>query len=278
MNLRSGLIAGLIWLCGAGLARGADLTDGVPGHPGLTYFNLMKLVVTDLTPGGADGATGHALVPFPRDGGKDTKADQPDTITLKSVEVMPIPGEPSRVVLLADLGPQEGDVADADVLALFTLAPTPRLLDIMAVGTDRFVCLCGDKPVMLAPSVPLILISSEHDNSNQSYQSTEMIFLRGDKFQSIGSVFAFGDATCSYRRTQTPDFKTLASPGPYRALRVTVSEEVTAPGDRCGENHKPPRTHTTIYQATYRWDARRGRFVTRSKELKRLADEDQERF
>jgi len=278
MDARAGWTAGLVWLCGAGLTRAADLGDAVAGHAGLTYFDLMKRVVTDLAPASSGGWTGHAPVALQHIEGKDAKADSQKTVTINSVGVMPIPGAPNRIVLLADLGPSEGDVADANALALFALEPEPRLLDVVEVGSDRDVGFAGDKPAMLAPRAPLILISSEHDNSNQSYQSTEMIFIRHDRFQRIDSVFAFGDAACSYRRTQTPAFTTLASPGSYRALQVTIREKVTVSGEDCGEDDKPPAPHTSVYQATYRWDARRGRFVTRSSELNRLADEDQKRF
>lgn len=269
-------LAGLILASVAGLAQAADLGDPIPGRPGLTYFDLMKLVITDLAPA-KDGATGHAIVPFQHIEGKDAAADPADTITLTSVEVMPIPGGASRIVVLADLGPSEGNVADAELLALFTVAPTPRLLDVVEVGSDRVVGFRRDKPIMLAADAPLILIDSEHDNSDQSYVSTAMVFIRHDRFRLINTVFTFGQASCADRLTQTPSFAALADPGPYRAVFVRVREEVTATGDDCGDD-RPMRPHVKLFQATYRWDARRGRFVTRSTELDRLAKEDEKRF
>jgi hypothetical protein len=263
--------------CATSRADAADLDAAIPGHAGLTYFDLMKRVVTDLAPGGKDGAVGHAVVPFQHIDGKDAKGDPPETITLQSVDVMNIPGDDSRIILLADLGPSDGFVANAQLLALFALAPAPQLLDVVEVGTDRFTGLSDAEPVMLAPGAPLVLVYNSHSNSDQSYQSVKMLFIRGDRFRSIGSVFTFDERFCAYEQKQEPSFATLDGPGPYRAVRVSVLERVTVTGDDCGEE-KAPRPHLAAYQAIYRWDARRQRFETRSTQLDRLAKQNEKRF
>jgi hypothetical protein len=271
------LFAALLWLCTSSLAVAAQIGDEVPGHPGVTYFDLMKRVVTDLALDGEGGAVGHDVVPFEHIDGKNAKGYPPEAVTLQQVETMTIPGDDARIVLLADLGRSDGLVADAQLLALFALAPTPKLLDVVEVGTDRLTDFSEAKRVMLAPRTPLILIVNEHDNSDQSYQSYKMIFIRSDRFRQIDSVLAFGDATCSYRRTQAPSFSALPISGPYNALRVSVEERVKATGQDCGEE-KPLSAHIATYQAIYRWDARRGRFITRSTQLDRLAKEDAKRM
>ena len=269
-------LAFALWLCAAPLAA-AELGDAVPAHPGLNYRDLMKLVVTDLGPLEEHSAVGHKVVPFAHIDGKDAKGDPPETITLRWVDVMVIPGDPSRIILLADLGPSEGQVADADLLTLFALSPAPKLLDVVEVGTDRSTGFSDVKSVMLAPRTPLILVYSAHGNSNQSYLSTKMMFIRGDRFQLIDDVFTFGDGSCSYDRTQAPSFTALAVPGPYSAVHVSVQERLAVTGAECGDE-KPPRPSAATYQAIYRWDRRRGRFATRSKELDWLAEEDRKRF
>src|ERR1700722_2136308 len=123
----------LVWLCGGGSALGAGLGDAVPGHPGLTYFSLMKQVVTDLQPDGS----GHKIVAFEHIAGEDARVDPPETVSLSSVDVMPVPGDPSRIVVLADLGPSEGFVAHAALLALFALRAKPKKLDVVEVGDDQ---------------------------------------------------------------------------------------------------------------------------------------------
>ncbi|MBV9758236.1 MAG: hypothetical protein JO047_14390, partial [Alphaproteobacteria bacterium] len=120
------------------------------------------------------------------------------------------------------------------------------------------------------PGVPLILVDSSHFNSNQNYLTTEMIFLRGNRFALIDSLFTLNERYCAFERYQTPSFTTLADRAPYRAVHVTVRDTVKLSGEEgCGDG-KPPRAGTTMYQATYRWDPSKREFATISKALKRL--------
>jgi hypothetical protein len=259
------------------LAGSADLADTVFGHPEITYFDLMKLVVTDLGPIEKNGAVGHEVVPFVHIDGKDAKGDPPDPIALSNVDVLPIPGDVSRIVLLADLGQADGQVGDAQLLALFALAPAPKLLDIVEVGTDRFTGFDDAHLSMLAPRTPLILIYNTHSNSEQTYISTKMMFVRGDKFQLIDNVFSLGDRSCSYERSQDQSFIIFPSPGPYAGVHAFVTERVKLTGAQCGEE-KAPATRVAVYEANYRWDPKRQRFTTQSKALDQLATQDFKRF
>ena len=96
-------------------------------------------------------------------------------------------------MLLADFGRADGSLADVNLLCLFAPAPAPKLLDIVEIGSDRLTGLRSTTPELLAPHTPLILFDSEHSNSNQSYQSTEMIYLDGDRFRLLDTVFTCGD-------------------------------------------------------------------------------------
>jgi hypothetical protein len=275
-------LASLIWLCApvctsGALAAAVGIEASVAGHPGLTYFDLMKLIVVDLAPGGKDGAVGHRLIPFEHIDGKAAKGDPPDTIFLQFVETATIPGDPSRIMLLADLGPSEGQVADSVLLGLFALGPMAKLIDVVEVGTDRFTSFSDVKVGLLAPRTPLILVSSTHSNSNQSYVSTKMLFIRRDRFQLIDGIFTFGERGCAYDSTQEPSFTMFRGSPPYSAVHVSVRERVTLTSADCGDE-KAPQPHVATYQANYRWEARGQRFVTQSKQLDRLAAEDQKRF
>ena len=119
------------WAAPAAGAATADLGGKVTGHPSLTYFDLMKLAVPDLTPDGE----GHKLVPFTHIQGKDSRVDPEDSFSVAAVEVMTIPGDANRIILLADLGRSEGNVANANLMALFQLGPKPRLLNAVESNT-----------------------------------------------------------------------------------------------------------------------------------------------
>jgi hypothetical protein len=261
------LLGPLVWLCIALPADATELDEKVLGHPGLTYFDLMKHVITDLAP---DTKSGHALVPFRHIEGKASKTAIPDAPSIESLDVIPIPGDPSRLLVLADLGHTDEDVAEVALLCLFALGPSPKLLDVVEVGNDHSTGFQSKSLPMLAPGTPLILIWSGHNNSNQSYQVTEMIFIRRERFWLIDNLFLFGERFCAFERTQTPSFATLPDRGPYRAVHVAVRQVIKRSGEDCGDE-KSPRPGRKIYQATYRWDAHKQDFVAGSRELDALS-------
>ena len=240
--------------------------------PGVTWFDLMKLVVPDLARGdNGEGAVGHKVIPFTHIEGKDAIGAPPDDITLSSIDVRWIPGDPTRVLVLADLGPSEGYVADYSALALFSLSPKPRLIDVVGVGADRWVGFHEAAPVMLGPHSPLILVYSEHNDADVGFDSMAMIYLRRDRLRFIDRVRTFGIRTCGYDRTQEPAFTTVPDKGPYRAAHVRIVETVKLTGeDGCGDKEKPPKAGVRIYEGTYRWDPARERFSATPAGLRRL--------
>ena len=272
------LIAAFVFAL-ASQASGADLSDPVPGHPGFTQFDLLKLVVTDLARGDDGSASGTKTVPFVHIEGKDSGIDLPGDLTVVSIEVMPMPGDPSREIMLADFGPSEGFVANAELMALFSLDSKPRLLDVTEVGSDRFVAW-HNPPDMLAHDAPLLLIESEHDNSNESYLSTAMVTVRGDKFHWIDSVFTFSDSLCSFQDFQQPTFKPRPTKGSaYASIDVRVVEESKLTGeDGCNDELKPSKSHKRVYETLYRWDPAKRDFKPSNKVLERLQKETLKRF
>jgi hypothetical protein len=267
------MMACLAALAGASHALAAEISDPVPGHPDLTYFDLMKLVVTDLA-NGPGGASGHKIVPFRHIEGKGMEAD-PDpgaaiSFDSASLQALAIPGQPNRLLVLVDLGGSDGNVEEAELLGLFALDGAPRLLDVVEVGNDRWTAMPSTPPPMLAAGAPLIVIDSGHSNSNQSYNDTEMIFIRKDRFQLIDTMFTYNEAFCAYQHTQEATYATAPAAGPYRAAAVTVRETVKLTGDECGDDQKPPRPRVKTWRGTYVWDAAHARFVTHSAALKAL--------
>ena len=150
-------------------------------------------------------------------------------------------------------------------------------MDVVDVGNDRSAGFSGAPTARLAPKSSLILVASSHSNSNQSYLSTQMIFIREDRLQLINSVFAFSDKACAFDRKHVATLTPAPSPGPYRALQVEVLETVTATGADCGSD-KPPPAGKKAGRAVYRWDAKVRRFVTKSKQLDELFKLDMKRF
>jgi hypothetical protein len=256
----------------ANAASAADLTDAVPGHPGVTAFDLAKLVVTDLVTS-PDGATGHKMVGLRHIEGKDMLAPPEDPVVLgvPPIDMAAVPGRADRVLALIDLGGSDGNVEEAAALALVGFDPKPKLLDVVEVGNDRWTAMDTDHMQVLAAGSPLIVVDSGHWNSNESYDSTDLIFLRGDRFQLIDTMFTFNESFCAYDRAEEPTYRTIAGPGAYRALEVSVKETVKLTGEDGCTDQKPPPAGVHIYAGVYRWDPAKRRFVVHSKALDTLA-------
>ncbi|HEY3812305.1 MAG TPA: hypothetical protein VGL66_03695 [Caulobacteraceae bacterium] len=270
------LVAGLI-LAAASPVAAANLSDPVAGHPGLTQFDLAKLVITDLAPDAEGSVGGKSVVAFTHIEGKDSRIDLPDGVTISGIEIFPMPGDRSREIMLIDFGAQEGYVADANLMALFSLDPKPRLLDVTEVGSDRFVAV--ETPIrLLAPDAPLLMVESEHDNSNQSYLSTAMVTVRGDKFRWIDSVFTFNEHLCSYQNFQTTTYTPRPVKGsPYASIAVRVVDETKLTHDECGDETAPKASRRVI-ETVYRWDAAKHAFEPNNKALQRLMNENTKKF
>jgi hypothetical protein len=263
---------GLAALLLARAAGATDVTDAVPGHAGLSYFDVARLIVPDLAKTD-DGASGHKVVPFRHIEGKDMLAPPSDPITLgvAPIQAIAIPGQPNRLLVMVDLGGSDGNVEEAELLGLFDLSGKPTLLDVVEVGNDRWTAIdTAHAPPMLAAGAPLLVVDSGHSNSNESYDEQEMIFLRNGRFQLIDTLFTYNESLCGYDHTQEPTYAIVPAPGPYRSFRLSVRETVKHNDDQCGDDAKIPPASVRAYSGTYVWNAARGRFVTTSAQLKAL--------
>jgi hypothetical protein len=265
----------LLAVCLVALSRAAsaaDLDDPVPGHPGLTMSDIAKLVVPDLAQGD-NGASGRKVVSFRHIEGKDMLAPPEDPITLgvPPIDVAAVPGRPDQLLALIDLGASDGNVEEADLLALVALDPKPKLLDVVEVGNDRWTALDADHMPLLAPGSPLVVVDSGHSNSNESYASTDLILLRRNRFELIDTLFTFNVSVCSYDLTEEPSYRAIDGPGAYRPLEVTVKETVKLTGEDGCSDGKPPPPGVHVFSGVYNRDPAKGRYVVHSKALDALA-------
>jgi len=87
---------------------------------------------------------------------------------------------------------------------------------VVEVGNDRWTGVESDHPPMLGPGSPLIAVDSGHSNSNESFDATELIFPRGDRFQPIDSLSTISESFCSFDRTQALSFARSPAPAVSR--------------------------------------------------------------
>jgi hypothetical protein len=267
MKVRAGLL-GILAALAAGVARSADLDASVPGHPNLTYADLLKQVVPDLD---GDGH-GHLRRPARHLADRQMDVDASEPLTVTEPDTLHIrAGGQVRMVVMADIGGSDDRVESNTLIALFDDGPHPRLLDTALVGLDRDTGFSEVKPLNLGPDDQAFITYSEHFNSNQTYAGRFVVFVRRDRFSVIEQLFNLSDRACGWERLQEPSFATAPDRGsPYRQLIISVRQTTTVdPSEDCGEE-RPPRRGVANFTAIYRWNARLGRFTTTSTALKRL--------
>jgi len=254
----------LVIACPAGAFAAPDLPevgDAVPGHPGVTYLDLLRQAIPDLAMNAADKQVEGHLKSLRHIMGKGQAADPPDPLVVDFIEVRHIKsGGRPRLVVLADLGQAEDSAQSTTLLALFDHAAKPKLLDAVDVGVDKDTGF-NENPsqIALGPGDDALVTYSEHGNSNQSYQARLVIYVRGDRLRPIDEVFVLSDNACGYQREETPAFTTKPAT-PYATLEVTVTERLKRLGEDCGDE-RPPAPYVRTYRATYSWDAAKGAFV-----------------
>lgn len=266
----------LSWtVCGrAGLVKPSD---PVAGHAELTYFDLMRMVITDLDPEtAADEPKAHQIVKYRHIEGGSAKTVPEGPVAIQYLEPLDIRSDGmARLVLMADLGPSDEAVAEFVLLALFDIRGTPRLLDVAEVGTDRLTGF-ADKPLLrLGHDTDLIRIDSDHFNSDEDFVNTELIFVRNDRFHLVDALYTYNAKSCAYQLTEWPTVATFPDRNRrYGRIVLTVPEKVALQPDAdCGEE-KAPHPFVRVFRATYRWSARRRTFVTTSSTLELLAKEN----
>lgn len=191
-----------------------------------------------------------------------------EEVSFSGLTVLHIREEGHRRILLFT-GDAAGDGGFDTLLAAYDdESRKPKLLDYMDVGGERFNDVGNVLPI--AANADMFVVTSSHDNSNQSYELETPMFLRGGKFRTVTTLFAFGNAFCRYKETQSPEYKT--KPGtPYGALTISVAVEVTRFDDQeCGDEKKAPKAGKRIVSDTYRWNGRA--FAPTTKAVEHLSD------
>lgn len=257
-----------------------DPSDAVPGHPGVTWLDLLEQKIPDLAWNAANkDIEGHLAAPLPHAAGKTFQSDPPDSVVLSDISERRIQaGGKPRIVIMADLGQAEGSAASTTLLALYDDAPTPRLLDAVDVGLDKDTGFDEHDVLPLGPGDEALLTYSEHFNSNQTYSGRLLLFVRDDRFQLIADIFTLSDRYCGYERREAPALSTRPRSGAaYPEIDLTVTETLTRNDEDCDDD-AVPAPYTRSFRATYRWDAGKGRFDADETALEPLDKENQERF
>jgi hypothetical protein len=238
----------------------------VPGHPGLTYLDLIKQAAPDLAENDADGHPEGHLAANPRHiAGPEFQGDAPDSVTVGFIEDqrIRIGGKP-RIVLLVDLGPKPDRVEGLALLMLFTDTPHPKLLDAADVGVDKDSALAEHAVLPLGPGDDALVTYSEHDDADLTMGGYVLISPVGDHLKLVQFLQLTSVVACGWSNVESTRFSTLPDPGrAYRKIEVQVSARFRHTDPSCGAS-EVPKAHSIVLSATYRWNAAAHRFETTS--------------
>ena len=275
----AGLAALVSLAAGAAAADAPDVHDVAPGHPGVTYLDLLRQEIPDLTDNAADNQTEGHLSRLHHLLGKTNEGDPPDPVVAGYLEDVRInAGGHRRIVLLAPLGDDPDRAQGTALLGLYDDAPRPKLLAAIDVGVDRDTSLNDPAKLPLGPGDDALVTYSEHGNSEQGYATRLLILVRDDRLRLIDSVFTLSDHGCGWERDETPVFSTRADPGrAYRRIDVVVSETLKHQSASCGDE-AIPKAYARTYHGSWRWDAGTASFKPQTRELDRLDKLNQARF
>jgi hypothetical protein len=254
--------------------------DAVPGHPGLTYLDLVRQAVPSLAENAAgDAIEGHVKTAPRHLAGTGAEGETPDPVTLGYIEDrrIRIGGRP-RIALLGDLGPNPDRVQNFELMMLFTDDAKPRLLDMADVGLDKDSGFAEQAVLPIGPGDDALVTYSEHDDADLTMGVYLIASTVGDRLRGVDNFYVTSAKLCGWTSIETARLRTEPDPGSaYRAIRAGVTLAVRRTDEDCG-NDKIPKPSTRVFRADYQWDAAKRRYVTRSSDLKQLEALNQRGF
>jgi len=253
--------------------------DAVPGHPGVTYADLVRRAVPDLALDPTDSQLEGHLQTLPRHLVRPSDGvTPPDPLVLGFMQErrVRVAGR-RRIALLADLGQPPDTVGTATLLLLFDDAPRPRLLDAAQVSLAEDTEF-GGAPLSLGPGDDALLLYNEHSDADLSLGSYTIVSLVGDRLGLIDLVPVSSERACGWSDIESATFTTAPDLGrAYRRINVAVSATFKRTPDDCGPP-PVPKGRSGVYRAAFRWNPARRRFDPIFDGLKRLEAVDRAIF
>ena len=248
----------LVLLTGPVAATAAQLDEAAPGLTGVTYFDLVKLLIPDLAPDGRGGASGS--LPLPRRTLEAAAARSPNPViaTPRAITPLELPPADKMVAFVLELAPAQGPEDASDVLVLVDSQRELRLLDAIELNDETTaapkIAVSGD----LGERAPLLEFTSERAIAGGRLATTALAFVHDGHFTLLAQFTALNEAGCGFRRAQTAEVKTVGAANPYRSAQVRVVDRVAA-AEGCKDKPKL-RPGEKTYATTWEWSRAAQRF------------------
>ncbi|HTV70343.1 MAG TPA: hypothetical protein VMF90_17585 [Rhizobiaceae bacterium] len=260
----------------------AELDQSVPGHARLTYLDLARLVFADLHQddgryAGTPPEPVRHLVP-----GYEAAVGA-GTVRFTNLAVTPArAGGKERLVVLIDVGTWSDLDESLALLCLFGFDDgAAKLLDVVNVGLDQSTFFRDPGTISLGASESAVATSSQHFNSNQSYDALALALIRNDRFEHIDDFWLISDRACGWARYEVPTFSGQAVGNGFGDFTVTITDTLEVSKDaaaECGDEKAPAAAYSTEYRATYTWDPAQLKYTPDSDAIEKLEKRNEDRL
>jgi hypothetical protein len=238
--------------------------DAVPGHPGLSYADLVRQAVPDLGLNADDHRVeGHFTTPPRHLAGEVFRGEPLEPAVLGFIEDKRILiGGRKRIALLADLGGKEGRIEGLALLMLFDdEGSTPKLLDAADVGIDKDTAFADQAVLPLGPGDSALVTWSEHDAAGLTMGGYMIVSPVGDRLAMVAQVPLTSESLCSWKAIETARFATAPDPdGPLHRIEAIVTAKIGHTGQEDCNDERHPAAATHIFDAAWRWNPVSRRF------------------
>ena len=250
-------------------------TDTLPASEGVTYLDLLRLVMPGIAVSGSTYSGGRQPTGIRNLEGLDEGDVGLAPAGLLHLAAVPVrSGGMDRMVLLVDFGETEYSVGFA-ILALFDVAGEPRLLDAADIASGRWTSFMDPVRLSVGTGDDVLVTQSTHHNSSQGYANVALIHVRNDRFELVDTIAMLSDRHCAFERSQSLAIEQGAGE-PLAEIVATVTELTTLTEECDGRAGPEPGSRTIT--VTYRWDPAAQRYAPDSDALELLARENEERF
>lgn len=251
-----------------------EFGDAVPGHAGVTVFDLVARIVPDLSAEGAGTAPAirHLL-------GPDWNEAPPAVLAVTGADLVPFrAGGDHHLAMLLTLGESDTRIGPTVVLAAFD--PVLGLVDVVDVATDRMTYFRTPPSLATGPADDLLMVESSHFNSNQNYASVELIALRSGRLTLVDEIALLSVRDCGLEHSQSLEVTASgADTEPHWPIVATVTDTRSVdPGADCPAPLDPASGFERAVTVTYTWNEAEGAYRPDSDAFAALAEENAARF
>jgi hypothetical protein len=223
--------------------------------------DLIRLLFPGLRgePAEAGAVYGPTAIPVRRLGAGEIAAVLDGVTGVRVASSVTVPDDTSarRVLYLRVTGETVAEdtihPGETALMAVYDAAPSPRLLDVVDVQTDRDVEVSWDGPAsQLGPRTRAVVVHNEHHNSSQTYHAYTILYVHGGRLRTLTEIPLLSWRGCAEEVNERPSFRLRSRRGSsMRDLVVTVTV-ARRRGPGCGAPSRV-RPSTRAYTQTYAW-------------------------